>query len=87
MAACRRGGHDVLVVGPPALAEPVRQAGHALWPGAAPPEEELARVMARIPALSHEDAERVVMGELFATLYARAMLPARARPFATGART
>jgi hypothetical protein len=76
MDACRRGGHDVLVVGPPVLAEPVRDAGYSLSLGAAPSEDELAPVWARIATLSHEDAERLVMAEMFATLNVRAMLPA-----------
>ena len=49
IAACRRGGHEVLVVGPPALAEPVDRAGLEFWPGAAPPEDELGPVWAQVP--------------------------------------
>src|SRR3712207_510230 len=75
MDACRRGGHDVLVVGPPVLAEPVRRAGYELWEGASPPDEELGPLWARIPTLSLEEAERAVVGEIFATLNVRAMLP------------
>jgi hypothetical protein len=73
--ACRRGGHDVLVVGPPPLAETVERAGYPFAPGAAPPEDELGPVWARVPTLSGEEAEQLVIGEIFATLNVRAMLP------------
>jgi UDP:flavonoid glycosyltransferase YjiC (YdhE family) len=72
---CRRGGHEVLVAGPPALADTVRRAGYPFRVGGAPPEDELARVWARVPTLSYEDAERLVVGDMFATLNVRAMLP------------
>ncbi len=74
-AACRRAGHDVLVVGPPALAGPVERAGFPFAAGAAPDEDELGRVWGRVPGLSYEEAERLVIGEVFATLNAKAMLP------------
>jgi UDP:flavonoid glycosyltransferase YjiC (YdhE family) len=73
--ACRRAGHEVLVAGPPGLAGMVRRAGYPFWVGAAPPEDELGRLWARVPTLSSEDAERLVVGEMFATLNVRAMLP------------
>lgn len=73
--ACLRGGHDVLVVGPPALTEAVERAGYPFACGAAPPEDELGAVWGRVPTLSYDEAERVVVGEIFATLNVRAMLP------------
>jgi UDP:flavonoid glycosyltransferase YjiC (YdhE family) len=73
--ACRRARHEVLVVGPPLLADTVRRAGYPFRVGAAPPEDELGRVWARVPTLSYDDAERLVVGEMFATLNVRAMLP------------
>jgi UDP:flavonoid glycosyltransferase YjiC (YdhE family) len=73
--ACRRGGHDVLVAGPPPLAAAVADAGYPFAAGAAPPDEELGPVWARVPTLSYDEAERVVIGEIFATLNVRAMLP------------
>jgi len=74
--ACRRAGHDVLVVGPPPLAETVERAGYPFWIGAAPPEDELGAVWARVPTLSYDEAERLVISGIFATLNVRAMLPA-----------
>ena len=73
--ACLRGGHDVLVVGPPALTEAVERAGYPFACGAAPPEDELGAVWGRVPTLSYDEAERVVVGEIFATLNVRVMLP------------
>ena len=74
--ACRRGGHDVLVIGPPPLAETVERAGYPFAPGAEPPDEELGPVWGRVPTASFEEAERLVIQEIFATLNVRAMLPA-----------
>ena len=68
-----RGGHEVLVAGPAALGPAVRDAG--FWPVADPPAEEMAAVFARLPSLSHEEANRVVVGEVFARLDATAALP------------
>src|SRR5829696_1703792 len=73
--ACLRGGHEVLVVGPPPLAETARRAGYDFRAGAAPPDEALGPVWARVPTLTYEEAEHVVIGEIFATLNVRAMLP------------
>jgi UDP:flavonoid glycosyltransferase YjiC (YdhE family) len=73
--ACLRGGHQVLVAAPPALAEAVERAGYPLWPGDAPPEDELGAVWARVPTASRDEAEAIVVGEIFGGLNARAMLP------------
>jgi len=73
--ACRRSGHQVLVVGPPPLAPAVERVGYPFRAGAAPPDEELGPVWSRVPSLSFHDAERLVIGEIFATLNVRAMLP------------
>jgi UDP:flavonoid glycosyltransferase YjiC (YdhE family) len=73
--ACRRGGHEVLVAGPPPLAEVVERAGYPFRAGAAPPEDELGRLWARVPTLAREEAEQIVVGTIFATLNVRAMLP------------
>lgn len=73
--ACRRHGHEVLVTGPPPLADPVARAGFPFREGASPPDEEMGPVWARVPTASFEEAERIVIGEIFATLNVRAMLP------------
>lgn len=73
--ACRRGGDEVLVVGPPPLAESVERLGFPFWLGAAPPAEQLGSVLARVATLSYDEGMRLVIGEIFATLNVRAMLP------------
>jgi UDP:flavonoid glycosyltransferase YjiC (YdhE family) len=76
LAAARRCGADVLVVAPPAMAEPVARAGFEFRPGGAPAEHEVAAIREQLPIVSR--AEAVVLGnrELFGRLAARAMLPA-----------
>jgi hypothetical protein len=61
---------------PPALADAVERAGYPFRVGCAPPEDELGRLWARVRTLPSDDAERLVVGEMFATLNVRAMLPA-----------
>jgi hypothetical protein len=73
--ACRRAGREVLMAGPPALADTVRRAGYAFRVGATPPEGELGAAQPRVPTLSYDAAERLVVREIFATLNVRAMLP------------
>ena len=74
--ACLRAGNEALVVGPPPLAETAERAGYGFRAGAVPPEEEMGPVWGRVPSLGFEEAERLVIGEIFATLNVRAMLPA-----------
>lgn len=64
-----------MVAGPPSLAETVERAGYRFWPGEAPPEDELATTWARVPTVSRDEAEAIVVGEIFAGLNVRAMLP------------
>ena len=73
--ACLRGGHEVMVAGPPPLAETVERAGYRFWEGAEPSEEELGPVWGRVPTVSHEEANAIVVGEIFGGLNVRAMLP------------
>jgi UDP:flavonoid glycosyltransferase YjiC (YdhE family) len=73
--ACIRGGHEVLVAGPPPLAETVARAGYRFWPGEVPPDDELGEIWGRVPAASYEEAERLVVGEIFGRLNVAAMLP------------
>ena len=70
-----RGANEVMVAGPPSLAETVERAGYRFWPGEAPPEEELGPTWARVPTASPEEAETIVVAEIFAGLNVRAMLP------------
>jgi len=67
------GGHDVLVAGPPALRESVRDA--EFWAVDDPPPAEMAAVYARLPEVTHDEANALVVSEVFARLDAGAALP------------
>ena len=69
--AALRGGHEVMVAGPPALGETVERAGYRFWCGEAPDEDALAAVWSRVPTVSRDEAEAIVVGEIFAGLNAR----------------
>jgi UDP:flavonoid glycosyltransferase YjiC (YdhE family) len=73
--ACLRGGHEVMVAGPPPLAETVERAGYPFWEGAEPPEDELGALWGRVPTASREQANAIVVGEIFGRLNVHAMLP------------
>lgn len=73
---CRRAGHDVLLVGPPGLSRTAEREGLAFAAGALPDEADTGAVWAQVPSLSYAEAERLVIGQVFATLNVRAMLPA-----------
>jgi UDP:flavonoid glycosyltransferase YjiC (YdhE family) len=70
-----RAGHEVLVAGPPELAGPVEAAGFRFWQFEPPPEDELGPVWARVPELPPEEANEVVVGEIFGRLNTTAALP------------
>jgi UDP:flavonoid glycosyltransferase YjiC (YdhE family) len=72
---CRRGGHEVMVAGPPPLADTVERAGYRFWEGAEPPADELDAVWGRVPTVSRDEANVIVIGEIFGGLNVRAMLP------------
>jgi hypothetical protein len=73
--AALRGGHEVLVAGPPPLAEAAERAGYPFWQGETPPDEVLGPVWARVPTLPPDEANAVVIGEIFGDLNVAAMLP------------
>lgn len=73
--ACVRLGHEVLVAGPPSLAGAVESVRHQFWVFDYPLEDELAEVWARVPSLPPDEANAVVIGEIFARLDATASLP------------
>jgi UDP:flavonoid glycosyltransferase YjiC (YdhE family) len=70
-----RAGHEVLVAGPPALAPTIEPTGYPFWEGENPPADELDATWARVPQVPPEQAEQIVIGEIFARLNVRAMLP------------
>ena len=73
--AFQRAGHDVLVAGPPDLARPAAEAGLDFWQFDPPPEDELGRVWSRVPELPPDEANRVVVGDIFGRLNTTAALP------------
>src|SRR3954471_15016306 len=70
-----RVGHEVMVAGPPALAPTIEPTGYPFWQGENPPADELDATWARVPQVPREQAEQIVIGEIFARLNVRAMLP------------
>jgi UDP:flavonoid glycosyltransferase YjiC (YdhE family) len=74
--ACRRAGHDVMLVGPPGLSPTAEREALPFASGALPDDAETGPVWAQVPHLSYAEAERLVIGQVFATLNVRAMLPA-----------
>lgn len=73
--AAVRLGHEVLVAGPPPLAPAVERAGYPFWEGEAPPDDVLGPIWAKVPDVSPDEAEAIVIGTIFADLNVAAMLP------------
>ncbi len=73
--ACRRRGHELLVAGPPSLADTVDEAGYPFWEFADPPADELGAVWSRVPTLSPDEQNEVVVGDIFGRLNTTASLP------------
>jgi UDP:flavonoid glycosyltransferase YjiC (YdhE family) len=73
--AFERAGHDVLVAGPPDLAGPVEGAGFGFAAFDPPADEELGPVWARVPELPPEEANEVVVSDIFGRLNTTAALP------------
>jgi UDP:flavonoid glycosyltransferase YjiC (YdhE family) len=73
--AFERAGHEVLVAGPPVLADTARDAGFDFREFDPPPEDELGEIWARVPDLPQDEANRVVVSEIFGRLNTRAALP------------
>ncbi|MEI5674319.1 MULTISPECIES: glycosyltransferase [unclassified Nocardioides] len=73
--ACAEAGHDVAVAAPASFADEVAGAGFGHLPFADVRPEVLGEVMGRLPSLSTEDANRVVVAEVFGRLDAQAALP------------
>ncbi len=73
--AFERAGHDVMFAGPPELAGSVEAAGFRFWGLDPPPDEELGPLWARVPELPPEEANEVVVREIFGRLNTTAHLP------------
>jgi UDP:flavonoid glycosyltransferase YjiC (YdhE family) len=73
--ACMRAGHEVRVAGPLSRADVVRRAGLPFWPFADPPADEVWAVFAPTAGMPPEEANAVVIREVFGRLDAGAALP------------
>ena len=73
--ACLEAGHEVRVAGPLSRGDVVRRAGLPFWPFADPPADEVWAVFAPTAGMPPEEANTVVIGEVFARLAAGAALP------------
>lgn len=69
-------GHEVRVVAPASYAGAVAKAGFAHEPCADAPPELIGPVMGRLPTLAFEEADDLVVREVFARIDAQAALPA-----------
>jgi UDP:flavonoid glycosyltransferase YjiC (YdhE family) len=70
-----RDGDEVLVAAPEELRETVEPAGYGFRPIPTPPDEELGPTWERVHTASAEEAEAIVVGEIFGRLNTKAALP------------
>lgn len=73
--ACREAGLDVAVAAPGSFRRVVESAGFPLLPFDDVAPEVMGPVMARLPGLPRQEANAVVLGEVFGRLDAQAALP------------
>ncbi len=73
--ACHDAGHEVKVAAPASFADAVAGAGLDHAPFADVPPEVLGQIFGRLPELSLDEANRVVLTEVFGRLDAQAALP------------
>jgi UDP:flavonoid glycosyltransferase YjiC (YdhE family) len=73
--AFERAGHEVLFAGPPDLGAAVEAAGFDFWEFDPPPADELGEIWERVPQLPPEEANEVVVGQIFGRLNSTAALP------------
>ena len=73
--AFAREGHTILVAVPEEAVGMVQRAGHRAWPLPEPDTRVRDAVFARTRGVSHDEGNAIVVGELFAGVYARASLP------------
>ena len=73
--ACHDAGHDVKVAAPASFADAVAAPGLDHAPFADVPPEVMGQIFGRLPELSRDEANRVVMTEVFGRLDAQAALP------------
>jgi UDP:flavonoid glycosyltransferase YjiC (YdhE family) len=70
-----RAGHSAMIVGPMPLAGAAEDTGAAFWPVDEPDPEQMANAFGVLAGLSHIDANRWMISEIFARLRSGAALP------------
>jgi hypothetical protein len=75
----RRSGGETLVVGPPALADMVRETGHPFLAGGEPSEAQVRPIREQLPVLPPHEASVLGNRELFGRLATAAMLASMER--------
>ncbi len=73
--ACRAAGHEVGVAAPAGFADQVDKAGLPHLPFPDVPAAQMGAVFGRLPSLPREEANRIVVAEVFGRLDAQAALP------------
>lgn len=73
--ACRDAGHEVKVAAPASFAAAVAATGLDHAPFADVPPEVLGPIFGRLPQLSRQEAEQIVIADIFGRLDAQAALP------------
>ncbi len=73
--ACVAAGHDVRIAAPESFARSVEGAGFAHEPFADAPPDLIGPVMGQLPQLSFEEADAIVIREVFGRIDAQAALP------------
>lgn len=73
--SCLKNGHEAMTAGPGALEATARATGAAFWAFGDPPQEEMAAVMGSLERVPREEANRLVVGEIFGRLDATAAVP------------
>jgi UDP:flavonoid glycosyltransferase YjiC (YdhE family) len=73
--ACVGGGHEVRVAAPASFGGTLARAGLPHEPFADAPPEVIGPVMARLPSMTFEEADDVVLREVFGRIDAQAALP------------
>jgi UDP:flavonoid glycosyltransferase YjiC (YdhE family) len=73
--AFERAGHEVMFAGAPALEGAAAAAGFRFWRFDPPPDDELGSIWGRVPELPPDEANVVVIGEIFGRLNTEAALP------------
>jgi UDP:flavonoid glycosyltransferase YjiC (YdhE family) len=73
--ACAAAGHEVVVAAPASFAAEVAAAGFEHRPFANAPAELLGQIFQRVPTLTFDESNRVVLADVFGRLDAQAAFP------------